>query len=250
MAGRRRCRCRAGVRHRRRSAAHVRRCVCPRRCRGLTEGVTACAVGLRLWSSGVPPARRQQGRVKSRHAPLRSAYRVMAECRRSATMSADVGGDGVTRPLAPSGSGSGVVAYLRHADSRGVSSPGTLRSAYRVMAECRRSATMCADVGGDGVTRPLAPSGWRRCSGAGMVSVEDEVRRADPLSVNPGQRPGREDEEICTAWRCRCRCSAGVCQRRRSAAHVCRRVCPRRCRGLTEDVTARAVRLCHCCAKR
>ena len=155
---------------------------------------SARAVGLRLWSSGVPPARRQQGRVKSRHAALRSAY--------------------------------------------------------RVMAECRRSATMCADVGGDGVTRPLAPSGWRRCSGAGMASVEDEVRRADPLSVNPRQRPGREDEEICTAWRCRCRCSAGVCQRRRSAAHVCRRVCPRCCRGLTESVTARAVRLCHCCAKR
>ena len=30
---------------RRRSAAHVRRCVCPRRGRGLTEGVTARAVG-------------------------------------------------------------------------------------------------------------------------------------------------------------------------------------------------------------
>ena len=185
----------AGECQRRRSAAHVRRCVCPRRCRGLTEGVTACAVGQRLWSSGVPPARRQQGRVKSRHAALRSAYRVMAECRRSATMSADVCGD-------------------------------------------------------DGVARPLARSGWRRCSGAGMASVEDEVRRADPLSVNPGQRPGREDEEICTAWRCRCRCSAGVCQRRRSAAHVRRCVCPRRCRGLTESVTARAVRLCHCCARR
>ena len=159
MAGRRRCRCRAGVRHRRRSAAHLHRLLCPRRCRGLTEDVTARAVGQRLWSSGVPPARRQQGRVKSRHAALRSAYRVMAECRRSATMS--------------------------------------------------------ADVGGDGVTRPLARSGWRRCSGAGMASVEDEVRRADPLSVNPGQRPGREDEEICTAGRCRCRCSAGVFQRRR-----------------------------------
>ena len=164
---------------------------CPWRVSG---GASARAVELRLWSSGVPPARRQQGRVKTRHAALRSAY--------------------------------------------------------RVTAECRRSATMCADVGGDGVTRPLAPSGWRRCSGAGMASVEDEVRRADPLSVNPGQRPGREDEEICTAWRCRCRCSAGVCQRRRSAAHVCRRVCPRRCRGLTEDETARAVRLCHCCARR
>ena len=53
---------------RRRSAAHLHRCVCPRRCRGLTEGVTARAVRLRLWSSGVPPARRQQGRVESRHA--------------------------------------------------------------------------------------------------------------------------------------------------------------------------------------
>ena len=100
-AGRRRCRCRAGVRHRRRSAAHLHRLLCPRRCRGLTEDVTARAVGQRLWSSGVPPARRQQGRVKSRHAALRSAYRVMAECRRSATMSADVGGDGggETAPL-------------------------------------------------------------------------------------------------------------------------------------------------------
>ena len=76
------------------SATHQRRLLCPRRCRGLTESVTARAVGQRLWSSGVPPARRQQGRVESRHAALRSAYRVMAECRRSATMSADVGGDG------------------------------------------------------------------------------------------------------------------------------------------------------------
>ena len=92
-----RCRCRAGVCQRRRSAAHVRRCVYPRRCRGLTEGETARAVGLRLWSSGVPPARRQQGRAESRHTALRSAYRVMAECRRSATMSADVGGDGAMR---------------------------------------------------------------------------------------------------------------------------------------------------------
>ena len=84
----------ARVFQRRRSAAHLHRLLCPRRCRGLTESVTACAVRQRLWSSGVPPARRQQGRVKSRHAALRSAYRVMAECRRSATMSADVGGDG------------------------------------------------------------------------------------------------------------------------------------------------------------
>ena len=88
-----RCRCGAGVCQRRRSAAHLHRCVCPRRCRGLTEGETARAVRLRLWSSGVPPARRQQGRVKTRHAALRCAYRVTAECRRSATMSADVGGE-------------------------------------------------------------------------------------------------------------------------------------------------------------
>ena len=78
----------ARVFQRRRSAAHLHRLLCPRRCRGLTESVTACAVRQRLWSSGVPPARRQQGRVESRHAALRSAYRVMAECRRSATMSA------------------------------------------------------------------------------------------------------------------------------------------------------------------
>ena len=107
----------AVVCQRRRSAAHLHRLLCPRRCRGLTESVTARAVRL---------------------------------CHCCA----------------------------------------------------RRSST-------------LARSGWRRCSGAGMASVEDEVRRADPLSVNPGQRPGREDEEICTAGRCRCRCSAGVFQRRR-----------------------------------
>ena len=43
---------------------------------------------------------------------------------------------------------------------------------------------------------------------------------------------------------------AGVRHRRRSAAHVRRCVCPRRCRGLTEGVTARAVMLCHCCERR
>ena len=44
-----------------------------------------------------------------------------------------------------------VVAYLRHAVSRGrvESRHALLRSAYRVMAGCRRSATMSADVGGD-----------------------------------------------------------------------------------------------------
>ena len=35
-----------------------------------------------------------------------------------------------------------------------------------------------------------------------------------------------------------------------SAAHLRRADVPRRCRGLTEDVTARAVGLCHCCARR
>ena len=167
------------ARQRRRSAAHVRRCVNPRRCRGLTESVTARAVILRLWSSGVPPARRQQGRVESRHTALCSAYRVMAECRRSATMSADVGGDGVTRPLARSDSGSGVVAYLRHAVSRGVSSPGTLRCAPRT--GLRQSAVA--------PRRCVRMSAVMRYNGSeAVVSVEDEVRRADPLSVNPGQR--------------------------------------------------------------
>ena len=159
MAGWRCCRCRAGVFQRRRSATHVCRCMYPRRCRGLTESVTARAVGQRLWSSGVPPARRQQGRVESRHTALRSAYRVMAECRRSATMSADVGGDGggetaraVGQRLWSSG-----VPPARRQQGRVESRHTALRSAYRVMAECRRSATMSADVGGDGggETAPL-----------------------------------------------------------------------------------------------
>ena len=51
------------------------------------------------------------------------------------------------------------------------------------------------------------------------------------------------EREICTARRCRCRWIVGEPQRRRSAAHVRWCVCPRRCRGLTESVTARAVRL-------
>ena len=68
-----------------------------------------------------------------------------------------------------------------------------------------------------GVAARLPHRARRRCATTGEAEerVEDEVRRADPLSVNPGQRPGREDEEICTAGRCRCRCSAGVFQRRR-----------------------------------
>ena len=110
------------------------------------------------------------------------------------------------------------------------------------MAECRRSATMSADVGGDGVTRPLARSGWRRCSGAGMASVEDEVRRADPLSVNPGQRVRgermrRDAPQGGAAVDALPGCAIGGA----SAAHQRRLLCPRRCRGLTESVTARAV---------
>ena len=83
-----RCRCSAIVCQRRRvrgASASVR---VPPTLSGVTESASARAVELRLWSSGVPPARRQQGRVESRHAALCSAYRVMAECRRSATMSA------------------------------------------------------------------------------------------------------------------------------------------------------------------
>ena len=43
-----------------------------------------------------------------------------------------------------------------------MSSPGTLRSAYRVMAECRRSATMGADVGGDALQRERGGGECRR----------------------------------------------------------------------------------------
>ena len=121
------------------SAAHLHRCVYPRRCRGLTEGETARAVGMRR-------------RVSKKRSAGRSG---------------------------------------------------------------RRCATM-------GVGR------WS----AGRTRFQ----------LTPDSASGdRVEREICTARRCRCRCIAGVRQRRRSAAHLRRCVCPRRCRGLTEDVTARAV---------
>ena len=44
-----------------------------------------CGGNRRRWGSGVPPARRGWCRGESRHATLRFAYRVMEECRRSAT---------------------------------------------------------------------------------------------------------------------------------------------------------------------
>ena len=127
--------------------------------------------------SGVPPARRQQGRVESRHALLRSAYRVMAECRRSATMSADVGGDALLRERGGDGP-------QRGRDDR------------------------CATTG---------ETGWS----AGRTRFQ----------LTPDSASGdRVEREICTARRCRCRFRAGVCQRRRSAAHLHRCVYPRRCR--------------------
>ena len=43
---------------------------------------------------------------------------------------------------------------------------------------------------------------------------------------------------------------AGECQRRRIRGASASADVPRRCRGLTEDVTARAVMLCHCCERR
>ena len=151
----------------------------PRRCRGLTESVTARAVGFRLWSSSVPPARRQQGRVESRHVALRSAYRVMAECRRSATMGADVCGDDVvTRPLARSYSASGVVAYLRHSDSRGVSSPGTLRCAPRTglwqsavaLRRCVRMSAVMRYNGSEAVVSLLPGSIRKLCDKCTLFS--------------------------------------------------------------------------------
>ena len=80
----------------------------------------------------------------------------------------------------------------------------------------------------------------RRCATTGERGRSAGRTR---FQLTPDSASGdRVEREICTARRCRCRCSAGVRQRRRSAAHVRRCVCPRRCRGLTEDETARAVR--------
>ena len=77
-----------------------------------------------------------------------------------------------------------------------------------------------------------------------VVSVEDESAGRTRFQLTPDSASGdRVERVICTAGRCRCRCIAGVCQRRRSAAHVRRCVYPRRCRGLTEGETARAVRM-------
>ena len=87
---------------RRRSAAHVRRCVCPRRGRGLTEGVTACAVGA--------------------GAHLRSAYRWMAD-----DVDAQSDDDGGRWRMATADGGE--VAYLRHAEVGVEENPGTLRCA-------------------------------------------------------------------------------------------------------------------------
>ncbi|UKI25573.1 MAG: hypothetical protein L6U61_03035 [Bacteroidales bacterium] len=86
----------------------------------------------------------------------------------------DVCGDvGVARPLARSDSGSGVVAYLRHADSRGVSSPGTLRCAPLRVPGYGRVPSLCDDECGDvGVTRPLARSG---CGGSTLASWDGYV---------------------------------------------------------------------------
>ena len=81
----------------------------------------------------------------------------------------------------------------------------------------------------------------RRCATTGVGRWSAARTR---FQLTPDSASGdRVEREICTARRCRCRCSAGVRQRRRSAAYVRRCVCPRRCRGLTEDVTARVVRL-------
>ena len=62
------------------------------------------------------------------------------------------------------------------------------------------------------------------------------------FQLTPDSASGdRVEREICTARRCRCGWIAGEPQRRRSAAQWWRCVYPRRCRGLTEDVTAGAV---------
>ena len=98
-----RCRCRAGVRQRWRSAAHLRRCVCPRRCRGLTESVTARAVGFRTTAIGDEVRRARSGSATTA---------IGDEVRRAQSDSATTAiGDEVRR--ARSGSASGGVAHLR-----------------------------------------------------------------------------------------------------------------------------------------
>ena len=79
----------------------------------------------------------------------------------------------------------------------------------------------------------------RRCATTGVGRWSAGRTR---FQLTPDSASGdRVEREICTARRCRCRWIAGEPQRRRSAAHLHRCVCPRRCRGLTESVTARAV---------
>ena len=110
---------------------------------------------------------------------------------------------------------------------------------------------------------PLTRSASGECVGVWRMSMP--MRFGDALLRERGGRSAgrtrfqltpdsasgdRVERERCTAGRCRCRCSAGVRQRRRSAAHLHRCVCPRRCRGLTEDETARAVGLRHYCDRR
>ena len=111
---------------RRRSAAHMCRCVYPRRGRGLTEGVTACAVGA--------------------GAHLRSAYRWMAD-----DVDAQSDDDGGRWRMATADGGE--VAYLRHAEVGVEENPGTLRCALRTglrksaVALRRESANRpCVDV--------------------------------------------------------------------------------------------------------
>ena len=90
-----------------------------------------------------------------------------------------------------------------------------------------------------GVAARLPHRARRRCTTTGEAEWSAGRTR---FQLTPDSASGdRVEREICTARRCRCRCGAGVCQRRRSAAHLHRCVYPRRCRGLTEGETARAV---------
>ena len=88
----------------------------------------------------------------------------------------------------------------------------------------------------------------RRCATTGVRRRSAGRTR---FQLTPDSASGdRVEREICTARRCRCRWIAGEPQRRRSATHLHRCVCPRRCRGLTESVTAHAVGLRHYCDRR
>ena len=129
----------------------MRRCVYPRRGRGLTEGVTACAVGAGAHIDGAS------------RCPMRPPLSLRA--------------DGVTRcnaPLAHTDGwrtmwmrnmmGGGEVAYLRHAEVGVEENPGTLRCALRTGLRKSAVALRRESVNrGMAFIQPLFGGRWVMC---------------------------------------------------------------------------------------